>query len=111
MSLLFNVSELVSQQPHELFKVWYDEASQHKDLDFIQTNAAALATSTPEGLPSCRMVLLRKFGMDGFVFLSSSSSRKGEELYKNPHAALTMYWHPLNRQVGIISVYKNMIAN
>jgi len=60
-----------------------------------------LATATPRGKPSARMVLLKGFGPRGFVFFTSYRSRKGRELEANPRAALVIYWHPLHRQVRI----------
>ena len=61
--------------------------------------AAALATASPDGLPSVRMVLLKRLDEHGLVFHTHYSSRKGRELTANPHAALLLYWDPLGRQV------------
>ena len=61
--------------------------------------AAALATASPDGLPSVRMVLLKRLDERGLVFHTHYSSRKGRELTANPHAALLLYWDPLGRQV------------
>ena len=60
-----------------------------------------LATATPDGAPSARVVLLKGFSMDGFVFYTNLTSRKGEELKQNPQAALCFYWMPLERQIRI----------
>lgn len=64
-----------------------------------ERTAVALATATPEGRPSQRMVLLKGYGADGFEFFSHYTSRKGRELAANPHAALLFYWPALGRQV------------
>jgi pyridoxamine 5'-phosphate oxidase len=61
----------------------------------------ALATATPGGLPSVRMVLLKGHGPDGFVFYTNAHSRKGAELLANPHAALLFHWKSLRRQIRI----------
>jgi pyridoxamine 5'-phosphate oxidase len=61
----------------------------------------ALATATPGGLPSVRMVLLKGHGPDGFVFYTNSHSRKGQEILANPNAALLFHWKSLRRQVRI----------
>src|SRR5213592_594648 len=61
----------------------------------------ALATSTPDGAPSVRMVLLKAADEDGFVFFTGYGSRKGAELAANPRAALLFYWDPLGRQVRV----------
>src|SRR5438552_13315962 len=63
--------------------------------------AVALATATADARPSARMVLLKGFEPDGFVFYSGYESRKGRELEENPHAALLFYWDVLGRQVRI----------
>lgn len=61
-----------------------------------------LATTTPSGRPSARMVLLKGVDQRGFLFFSNYESRKGRELAANPHAALVFYWHEVNRQVRVI---------
>jgi pyridoxamine 5'-phosphate oxidase len=63
--------------------------------------AMALATATPDGAPSVRMVLLKDHGPDGFTFYTGYESRKGGELAANPRAALLLFWDPLGRQVRI----------
>jgi len=84
--------------PFALFDAWYREARETEPND---SNAMALATATPEGLPSVRMVLLKGYGPDGFVFYTNSHSRKGGELLANPHAALLFHWKSLRRQIRI----------
>jgi pyridoxamine 5'-phosphate oxidase len=61
----------------------------------------AVATSTPDGQPSVRMVLLKSHGPDGFVFFTNYGSRKGEEIAANPNVALLFHWKSLRRQVRI----------
>lgn len=84
--------------PFELFAAWYDEARESEPND---SNAMALATATPAGLPSVRMVLLKGYGPDGFVFYTNSRSRKGGEILANPNAALLFHWKSLRRQIRI----------
>jgi pyridoxamine 5'-phosphate oxidase len=84
--------------PLRQFGAWYDEAAESGSR---VPEAVALATATPEGAPSARMVLLKEFGERGFVFYSNYASRKGRELEANPRAALLFYWDPLRRQVRI----------
>jgi len=60
-----------------------------------------LATAAPGGQPSARMVLLKGFDRRGFVFFTNYNSRKGRELEQNPHAALVLFWQPLDRQIRI----------
>ena len=84
--------------PFALFDQWFDEARQSEPND---SNAMALATSTPDGRPSLRMVLLKGHGPDGFIFYTNLDSRKGGELAKNPHVALLFHWKSLRRQIRI----------
>ena len=71
------------------------------DAGVHEPNAMVLATATPDGWPSSRMVLLKGLGPDGFVFYSNRASRKGAELAANPRCALLFPWHPLERQVRV----------
>ncbi|TXL62182.1 pyridoxamine 5'-phosphate oxidase [Aeromicrobium terrae] len=66
-----------------------------------EPNAMALATATPDGAPSVRLVLLKALDADGAVFYTNYASRKGDELETNPRAAAVLLWHPLQRQVRI----------
>lgn len=63
--------------------------------------AMALATATPEGVPSLRLVLLKQVDRDGFVFFTDARSRKGRELRANPRAAATFHWNTMGRQVRV----------
>ncbi len=87
--------------PIALFQAWYDEARETEPSD---SNAMALATATPDGVPSVRMVLLKGYGPDGFVFYTNGHSRKGQEIAANPHVALLFHWKSLRRQIRIEGV-------
>jgi len=85
--------------PFALFDRWFAEARASEPND---ANAMALATATPDGAPSVRMVLLKGHGPEeGFVFYTNLRSRKGEEILANPQAALLFHWKSLRRQVRI----------
>ena len=89
--------------PFVLFEKWYGEAKEAEPND---PNAMALATATPEGRPSVRMVLLKGHGSGqgeggGFVFYTNAQSRKGEEIRANMHASLLFHWKSLRRQIRI----------
>lgn len=88
----------MTDDPLRLFGAWYDEA---KAVEPNDPDAMALATTTPDGRPSVRIVLLKGFGSDGFTFYTNGESRKGEELAANPQAALLFHWKSLRRQVRI----------
>jgi pyridoxamine 5'-phosphate oxidase len=87
-----------STDPFQLFAEWFAEARQSEPND---PHAMALATSTPDGRPSVRMVLLKGHGPDGFTFYTNLDSRKGAELAANSRAALLFHWKSLRRQVRI----------
>jgi pyridoxamine 5'-phosphate oxidase len=84
--------------PLTLFQRWLEEARAAAGYD---ADAMAVATATREGAPSVRMVLLKGFDERGLVFFTNYSSRKGEELERNPRAALLFNWPELGRQVRI----------
>ena len=84
--------------PIALFDAWFTEARVSEPND---ANAMALATATPGGLPSVRMVLLKGHGPEGFVFYTNSHSRKGQEILANPNAALLFHWKSLRRQIRL----------
>lgn len=88
----------MTDDPFALFDVWFAEARASEPND---SNAMALATATPDGRPSQRMVLLKGHGPDGFVFYTNLDSRKGGELAANPHVALLFHWKSLRRQIRI----------
>jgi pyridoxamine-phosphate oxidase len=90
--------EDADSDPFRQFERWFGEAA---DAGTSQPEAAAVATATPEGIPSVRMVLVKKTGPDGFVFYTNYESRKGGELTANPRAALLFHWQRLGRQVRI----------
>jgi pyridoxamine 5'-phosphate oxidase len=87
----------LASDPLAQFRKWYGDAAAEVDVP----EAMALATATPHGAPSVRMVLLKGFDERGFVFYSHYTSRKGRELEANPQAALLFHWRPLGRQVRI----------
>ncbi len=84
--------------PIRQFQIWFRDA---QAADLKEPNAMALATATPEGIPSVRIVLLKEVTDNGFVFYTNYHSRKGHELEANPNCALTFYWAELERQVRI----------
>ncbi len=84
--------------PLKLFGEWFDEAQK---VEPVNPEAMALATATPDGRPSARMVLLKDWGPEGFVFYTNFESRKGAELEANGRAALLFYWRKLARQIRI----------
>ena len=80
------------------FEVWFQQAL---DADLIEPNAMTIATATPEGKPTARIVLLKGVSDRGFVFYTNYESQKGQQLIANPYAALVFLWQKLERQVRI----------
>jgi pyridoxamine 5'-phosphate oxidase len=89
--------EDLASDPLRQFASWFREMEGRVRA----REAMALATATPEGAPSVRMVLLKGFDERGFVFFTGYESRKGRELAENPRAALLFHWDPLGRQVRV----------
>jgi len=84
--------------PYALFNHWFEAARLSEPSD---PNAMSLATATPEGAPSVRIVLLKRVDARGFSFYTNGDSRKGAELRANPRAALGFHWKSIHRQVRI----------
>ena len=82
--------------PFALFSEWFAEAQASEPND---PEAMALATATPDGQPSVRMVLLKGHGPEGFTFYTNLDSRKGGELASNPKAGICLHWKSLRKQV------------
>ena len=97
-SLGLNNCFLDLNDPLKLFKVWMDEA---KKTELNDPNALSLATSSKNNLPSVRMVLLKEFNQNGFIFYTNLNSQKGNELKENPNAAMCFHWKSLLRQIRI----------
>jgi len=85
-------------EPFALFGAWFSEACKTEPND---PNAMALSTVDEDGLPDARMVLMKGYDAQGFVFYSHIASQKGRELAENPKAALLFHWKSLRRQVRI----------
>jgi pyridoxamine 5'-phosphate oxidase len=88
----------IDRDPIKQFKIWFNDAIAAK---LPLPEAMTLATATPDGKPSARMVLLKQVDHDGFVFFTNYRSLKAEQLDANPYAALVFYWALLDRQVRV----------
>ena len=101
------LEENALSNPFEQFEKWFADAIAAK-LDL--PDAMTLATATPAGIPSARMVVLRGFDAKGFCFYTDYGSQKGKELAENPNAALVFYWRELDRQVRSTGSVEKMTA-
>ena len=91
--------------PFKLFEKWFSEA---KKKEINDPNALALGTSNKKGVPSVRMVLLKGFDKNGFVFYTNLNSQKGNELKENPNASMCFHWKSLLRQIRIVGTLKQV---
>src|SRR5690606_31955240 len=88
----------MATDPIQQFTLWFGEALK---AAVPEPNAMTLATTTLAGRPSARIVLLKGFDAQGFVFYTNYLSRKGHELAENPYASLLFFWPSLERQVRL----------
>ena len=102
-SLGLNKCFLDLEDPFELFEKWFSEA---KKKEINDPNALALGTANKEGVPSVRMVLLKSFDKNGFVFYTNLNSQKGNEIKDNPNATMCFHWKSLLRQIRIVGTLK-----
>jgi pyridoxamine 5'-phosphate oxidase len=104
-SLGLNKCFLDEDDPFNLFESWFDEA---KKKEINDPNALALGTVGREGIPSVRMVLLKGFDNNGFVFYTNLNSQKGNEIKENPNASMCFHWKSLLRQIRIVGTLKQV---
>ena len=104
-SLGLNKCFLDLENPFELFEKWYSEA---KKKEINDPNALALGTANKIGIPSVRMVLLKGFDENGFIFYTNLNSQKGNELKENPNASMCFHWKSLLRQIRISGTLKQV---
>ena len=110
-SLGLNGCFLDLEDPIQLFNEWMEIAKKSEPND---PNAVALATSNKNNTPSLRMVLLKDFNENGFIFYTNLNSQKGNELKENPNAAMCFHWKSLLRQIrieGKISLVSDKVAD
>ena len=110
-SLGLNSCFMDLDDPIDLFDTWMEEAKKTEPND---PNAVALATSNKNNVPSVRMVLLKDFNQNGFVFYTNLDSQKGHELKQNPNVAMCFHWKSLLRQIrvnGTVSLVPNEVAD
>ena len=91
--------------PFDLFEKWFEEA---KSNEINDPNALALGTANKEGIPSVRMVLLKDFDKNGFVFYTNLKSQKGVEIKENPYATMCFHWKSLLRQIRIVGILRQV---
>ena len=86
------------ESPVEMFRTWFDQV---EGMHPFESTAMTLSTTNKDGKPSSRVVLLKGYDEDGFVFYTNYESRKGREIEENPYGSLNFYWPSQERQVRI----------
>lgn len=97
----------VNSNPIQQFEAWFKEAVNAK---VNEPNAMTVCTATKDGKPSARILLLRNFSENGFVYYSNYTSRKGREIEENPNCSLLFFWPELERQVRIEGTVEKQTA-
>lgn len=87
------------ENPFELFRTWFNDVDKHFPED--ETNAMTLSTIGVDGYPKSRVVLLKKFTYEGFIFYTNYESEKGKAIQHNPNVCLSFFWHGAERQIII----------
>ncbi|MFC2147516.1 pyridoxamine 5'-phosphate oxidase [Bacteroidota bacterium] len=101
--------QTISDNPMELFQKWYYEVEAADGLD--ETNAMSVSTLGLDGFPKSRMVLLKKYTFEGFIFYSNYQSEKGKAIEANPRVCLSFFWPNLERQVIIKGKAEKLAQN
>jgi len=98
----------VTAKPMDQFDIWFKEALA---AEVMEVNAMTLATSSSDGLPSARIVLLKGYSEEGLVFFTNYLSFKGLQLQENPRASIVFFWKELERQVRITGISEKISAS
>ena len=96
---------LDTDNPFELFERWFEDA---KKKEINDPNALALGTATKKGVPSVRMVLLKGYNQDRFIFYTNLNSQKANEIKDNPNSSMCFHWKSLLRQIRIVGTLKQV---
>lgn len=97
------------ENPMELFQTWFHEADDTEGIE--EANVMSLSTLGLDGFPKTRIVLLKRFTWEGFVFFSNYKSEKGRAMEKNPRVSLNFFWHSLERQIVIKGKVEKLAEN
>ncbi len=101
--------EIISDNPMELFQKWYYEVEKSETVD--ETNAMNISTIGLDGFPKSRMVLLKKYTFEGFIFYTNYDSEKGKAIASNPRVCLSFFWPVMERQIIIKGTAKKIPKN
>ncbi len=96
------IEEVISEDPMNLFQSWFEEVEDSEEME--EPNAMTVATNGLDGFPKSRVVLLKKYTREGFIFYTNYDSEKGKAISANPRVCLSFFWPVLERQVIIKGV-------
>lgn len=99
----------ISNNPMELFQKWFHEVESSNGVE--EPNAMTLATIGLDGYPKTRVVLLKKYTWEGFIFFSNYTSEKGKAIAKNPHVCISFFWPFMERQIIIKGTAEKIAPN
>ena len=103
------IREDLPGNPMELFQKWFHEADDFEGLE--EANAMSISTIGEDGFPKTRIVLLKKFTWEGFIFYTNYNSEKGKAIAANPNVCLNLFWHGLERQIIIKGKAEKIATN
>ncbi|MCB0443004.1 MAG: pyridoxamine 5'-phosphate oxidase family protein, partial [Flavobacterium sp.] len=93
------IEKNIPEDPINLFHRWFYETEEQSDIE--EVNAMTVSTIGLDGFPKARVVLLKKFNEEGFIFYTNYESEKGKAIEANPNVCLSFFWHSMERQVII----------
>jgi len=99
----------IPENPMELFQKWFYSANEDDGVE--EANIVSLATIGSDNFPKSRIVLLKRFTWEGFIFYTNYNSDKGKAILKNPNVCLTFFWHSLERQIIIKGIAEKIAEN
>ncbi len=103
------LEQTISDNPMELFQKWFFEAEQSENG--LENNAMTVATIGADGFPKSRVVLLKKYTWEGFIFYTNYNSEKGKAIAENPNVCASFFWQDMERQVIIKGVSEKIASN
>jgi pyridoxamine 5'-phosphate oxidase len=103
------IKNTVPENPMELFQKWFYDADQTDGIE--EANIMSISTIGLDGFPKTRMVLLKKFTWEGFIFYTNYNSEKGKAIAANPKVSLNLFWHSLERQIIIKGTVEKIAPN
>lgn len=110
---IYKKSELsikkVPENPIELFQKWFFEVEEHGGG--VEANAMTVSTIGLDGFPNNRIVLLKRYTWEGFIFYTNYNSKKGKAIEKNPNVCLSFFWHNIERQIIIKGKAEKIVEN